>query len=216
MHPGPFSSQLLDDVERRFRADGTIEPAIWDVVVATNALGLPTRASCEGHGLDDAPYVAFALDYGEHSPDDPAVASIRSGNLETRRRLLGLLDEFYVGRDASVHVQIFFAPGESEEEARQLRARFAKQRRQLERTDPDRIATNFNYRQFEGTFALRAGRPGRWSWLWTPWRYRLLARRQAEMRAFGLFLRARAERVEATCGSRTDSPSSGSVRASAP
>lgn len=175
------------------RNDGTIEDAVWDTVLAANALGLPTRACCEGHRRDDEPYVMFGLDYGDLSPDDPRVAETRLGNIEARRRVGQLLKEFYADRDASAAVRMTIFPGADADEMRRLRARFAKERARLLVRDPRRVASHFNYRQFEDTFSIQAGVNGRLPRLWTPARHRLLARRQLEMRAFGRFLRVQVE-----------------------
>jgi hypothetical protein len=203
----------LAQVEQRFAADGTIEASVWDVVVAANALGLPTRASCEGHTRDDPPYVAFGLDYGDYSPNDPPVAALRRGNQQTRARVTELLGRFNDTRKAPRPIRLTIVPGADAEAMRRLRERFAKERARLLVTDPARVTTDFNYRQFEDTFSIHAGVNGPMPRLWTPTRHRLLRRRQDEMRAFGRFLRAQAE---ATCESRAYSPSSGSSRSLAP
>lgn len=213
MGTAAFAAKRLAQVEQLFADDGTIEESVWDVVVAANALGLPTRASCEGHRRDDEPYVMFGLDYGDFEPDADAVAEIRRGNLETKGLVAELLDEFLADRAAPRTVRLRIVPGASTDEMRRLRARFSKERARLLISDPMRVASNFNYRQFEDTFSIRAGVNGPLPRLWAPTRHRLLARRQFEMRAFGRFLRAR---VEATCGSPVCSPWSGSSRSVAP
>jgi len=203
----PFASKRVDEVERTFRADGTIEAAVWDVVVAANALGIPTRASCEGHSRNDAPYVAFGLDYGDCQPDE--LPELQLANEQAKRRLRQLVDAFYGQRPRPRGCGLFVSDGPDAEAMRRLRARFARQRRALERSDPDRVARSFNYRQFEDTFLLRAD-GGSWSTR-TLLTRQLLSRRQAEMRAFGRFVRR-----EAICGSRSCSPSSGTSRSAAP
>jgi hypothetical protein len=189
-----------------------IEPAVRDVVAAANALGLPTHASCEGHRrFDPQVYVAFGLDYGESLPEE--LPDVRALNWKTRRRLDELLGRFYQAREASGAVRLRILDGPDAEEMIRLRARFARQRRKLARTDPERIARQFNYRQYEDTFSLEAGLPDLRSRLRARIVPRLLARRQEEMRAFGRFLQAEAG---TTFGSRACNPESGTSRSSAP
>lgn len=186
--PRLFVAIGIPEIERAFTAED-VEPAVWDVVISANALGLPTRGCCQGHGRSERPYVAFGFDYGDASPEDPGVADLRAVNRSARAELVNLLSDFSSARQASPSFGLMIEDGPDAGAMRELRARFAKQRARLLRSDPARVARNFNYRQYEDTFTLRAGDADDGGWSVGR---RLLRTRQAEMAAFGLFLRQRA------------------------
>lgn len=209
LEPRLFTHADLALIEN-WLAQQAIDPAVHDVTVYANALGIPTRGCCEGHLRAERPYVACGFDYGDASPDDEASIASRAVNRAARARLERLLADFHQGRKQTVRVRLIIEPGPDAQVMHELRARFTKQRAALLVTEPARVARNFNYRQYEDIFTLRAGDNDRWTW---PVGRRLLRRRQDEMRAFGDYLR---QRLSATCESPSCSQALGSSPTWAP
>lgn len=105
-----------------------IDPGIRETVIALNALGMSTVASCEGH-LDHglaAPWIVVgdptAMPYaqqaagllreGKREQAEESHMTAKRLNLAQRRVLLDLLDAFYAGRTVAAARRLIINPAE--------------------------------------------------------------------------------------------------------
>jgi len=180
--PQLFSLKDLRLLEKRFAApELRIEAAVWDVVVAANALGLSTRASCAGHRRLDLPYVMFGFDYLDQSLGEEAINELRLLNRKARSAAGELVRAFSSARERSPAVRLVLVDGTSPAGRQRLWARLQEQ---MGGADP---YSDPAFLPYKDTFLAEAGTLTSLSRV-TP-SFSLLSRRQAEMRTFGAFLR---------------------------
>jgi hypothetical protein len=120
-------NQLSADIEKiRDGLGKEIDPGIKSTVVALNAMGFETTGSCEGHiGWGKGPYVDVGKYPDELSaklrafweerkePDEETEAKVTEVNLVLLReqiRLMGLLSQFYRGRDVPFERRLILTP----------------------------------------------------------------------------------------------------------
>lgn len=184
---------------RAIKRPSPIEPAVWDLVLGANMLGLFTRSACEGHTPAELPFVMFGFDYPEGRPGATINRDRREANLSIRRGLEELLLEFNALRSAPAWLRLRLTEGWTAEAWVAFRARTAEARAEARRASPERFANTEPANPYEGqdTCAVEVGKLVLLDWLMCILRLdQRLRARQTEMRAFGQFVLAQTSDLE--------------------